>query len=106
MGFYPATPGVPAYVIGSPLFDRISIDVGDGKKFVVEAENNSEKNKYIQSVTLNGRLLDQPWFTHDDLINGGVIRMVMGPEPNKTWGTNPEKAPYSMSVEEGVRRNE
>lgn len=99
MGFYPFTPGVPAYTIGSPVFDRVSVDVGNGKEFVVEAVNNSKKNKYIQSVTLNGKPLDKPWFTHDELVGGGVLRMEMGPEPNKTWGTDPGAAPYSMSRE-------
>ncbi len=99
MGFYPATPGIPAYVIGSPVFDRISIDLGNGKEFVVEAVNNSKRNKYIQAVTLNGKPLDKPWFTHEELIGGGVLHMEMGPNPNKTWGADPGAAPYSMSRE-------
>lgn len=86
MGFYPVCPGKAVYDIGSPLFEEISIQVGNNKTFVIEAKEVSIKNKYIQSATLNGQTLDTPWFTHDDLIKGGRLVLQMGPRPNKTWG--------------------
>jgi predicted alpha-1,2-mannosidase len=88
MGFYPVVPGIPVYTIGSPLFNDISIDLGDGKHFRIIAENNSETNIYIQKASLNGKPLEGPWFTHTDLMNGGELKLVMGPLPNKEWGRN------------------
>jgi putative alpha-1,2-mannosidase len=88
MGFYPITPGIPVYTIGSPLFSKVTINLPDKKQFIVSAPDCSERNKYIQSARLNGRDLTAPWFTHDDLLNGGVLELVMGPYPNKRWGTD------------------
>ena len=68
MGFYPVTPGIPVYNIGSPVFDRISINLPNGKTFVVVAKNNSAANIYIQSAALNGKPLATPWFTHKELL--------------------------------------
>jgi len=86
MGFYPVTPGIPVYTIGSPLFTKVTINLPNKKKFIVSAPDCSEKNKYIQSAKLNGSVLNAPWFTHDDLVNGGLLELVMGPYPNKQWG--------------------
>jgi predicted alpha-1,2-mannosidase len=90
MGFYPVVPGIPVYTIGSPLFNDISIDLGNGRHFRIIAENNSETNIYIQKASLNGKPLEGPWFTHSDLMNGGELKLVMGPLPNKEWGRNPD----------------
>jgi predicted alpha-1,2-mannosidase len=86
MGFYPITPGVPVYTIGSPLFSKVTIHLPNNKKFVVSAPGNNTTNKYIQSATLNGQALDRPWFTHDDIVNGGILELSMGAYPNKEWG--------------------
>lgn len=86
MGFYPVTPGVPTYTIGSPLFENITIDLPGGKQFQLIANNCSVVNKYIQSAKLNGKVLDTPWFTHDQLVSGGKLELEMGSKPNKTWG--------------------
>ncbi|MDR0536533.1 MAG: glycoside hydrolase family 92 protein [Tannerellaceae bacterium] len=86
LGFYPVTPGLPVYNIGSPLFTNARIAVGGGKYFEIEAKNCSSDNKYIQSATINGRTLDQPWFTHDDIKNGGKLTLVMGDKANTAWG--------------------
>ena len=93
MGFYPVTPGIPVYTIGSPLFTKVTINLPKEKQFIVSAPDCSEKNKYIQSARLNGRALNAPWFTHDDLINGGELELVMGPYPNKQWGTDTMDVP-------------
>jgi putative alpha-1,2-mannosidase len=71
MGFYPVTPGLAAYNIGSPLFDRVRMDLGRGHVFEIRAINNSAENKYIQSATLNGREWNKPWFSHRDIAEGG-----------------------------------
>lgn len=78
MGFFPVTPGIPVYAITSPLFSRVTIYLPNGKKFTVIAENNSGKNKYIQSASLNGKPLDRLFFSHDDLLKGGVLALKMG----------------------------
>lgn len=96
MGFYQVTQGIPVYTIGSPVFDKISISLPNGKKFQVIAKNNSRENKYIQSAFLNGKPLDKPWFTHDTLMKGGVLKLIMGSEPNKEWGSAGEAAPPSF----------
>ena len=86
MGFYPVTPGKPVYTIGSPVFSKITIHLENGKNFTVIAHNCSEVNKYIQSAKMNGRVLNTPWFTHEQLVNGGTLELEMGPKPNKAWG--------------------
>ena len=96
MGFYPITPGVPVYTIGSPLFSKISIKLPNGKKFTINAPNCNETNKYIQSATLNGKELKGPWFTHQDLINGATITLEMGKYPNKNWGADQSLIPHNF----------
>ncbi|HTI07260.1 MAG TPA: GH92 family glycosyl hydrolase [Puia sp.] len=87
MGFYPVTPGIPVYTIGSPVFEKVTIALPNGKDFKIIANNCSKVNKYIQHATFNGEELNTPWFTHEQLINGGRLELEMGPKPNKTWGT-------------------
>lgn len=87
MGFYPVTPGSPTYNIGSPVFTDVKMDLGNGKIFEIKANNASKENKYIQSARLNGKELNQPWFNHSDIANGGVLELEMGPKANKAWGT-------------------
>jgi predicted alpha-1,2-mannosidase len=86
LGFYPVTPGQPYYIIGSPLFERATIQLPDGKTFTVEAQGNSAENVYIQSAQLNGKPLDRAWLTHAEIVDGGTLQFEMGPEPNKNWG--------------------
>ncbi len=101
MGFFPVTPGIPVYAISSPFFDKTTIRLDNGKTFTVQAEGYSPDNKYIQSARLNGRPLDRSWFTHEELTAGGVLELVMGPEPNKNWGK--ENLPQSK-LDYGVRK--
>jgi predicted alpha-1,2-mannosidase len=86
MGFYPVTPGLPVYTIGSPVFSKVTIDLPNKKQFRLTANNCSVANKYIQSAKLNGKLLDSPWFTHEQLVSGGHLELEMGSKPNKQWG--------------------
>jgi len=87
MGFYPITPGIPFYTIGSPLFKKVTIKLPGGKQFTMIARNCSVINKYIQSAKFNGRILNIPSFTHNELMSGGKLELIMGPKPNKNWGT-------------------
>jgi predicted alpha-1,2-mannosidase len=86
MGFYPITPGIPVYTIGSPLFEKVTIDLPGGKRFTVNAKNCSVVNKYIQSAQFNGQPLNTPFFTHEQLMAGGTLELEMGPKPNREWG--------------------
>ncbi len=95
MGFFPVTPGIPVYTIGSPVFNNISMQLPNGKSFSITALNNSADNKYIQSATLNGKVLTKTWFTHKELMNGGELKLIMASKPNKKWGMLPEDAPPS-----------
>jgi predicted alpha-1,2-mannosidase len=93
LGFYPVTPGIPVYTIGSPLFEKMSIKLNNGNTFTMIANNYSPVNKYIHSAKLNGKPLDKTWFTHDDLMKGATIELVMGEYPDKKWGTEAGAAP-------------
>jgi predicted alpha-1,2-mannosidase len=86
MGFYPVEPGKPVYTIGSPLFSKVTISLENGKTFTLIAHQASVVNKYIQSASMNGKPLNKPWFTHQQLVDGGLLELVMGPKPNKSWG--------------------
>ena len=99
IGFYPVCPGSPVYEIGSPLFAKSTIRMGDGKEFTVVADHVSAQNKYIQSATLNGKPLDKPWFQQSDIAQGGTLVLEMGDKPDLHWGSAPEDAPPSMSNE-------
>ena len=90
MGFYQVCPGKPVYSIGRPLFDRVDISLPDRNVFSIVTKNNSSENKYIKSVTLNGRPLDEPFLNHQDIARGGTLEIVMSAEPTK-WGVKPSK---------------
>jgi predicted alpha-1,2-mannosidase len=101
MGFYPVAPGQNVWVIGSPLFSKVTLRLNKtfnkAGEFTIEARNNSKDNKYIQTAKLNGSLLNKTWFTHDVISKGGKITFDMGAEPNKNWGTAAESIPPSVS---------
>jgi predicted alpha-1,2-mannosidase len=99
MGFYPVCPGVPVYEIGSPIFAKSAIRLGNGKLFTIVANHVSDRNKYIQSAQLNGKPLDRAWFPHSAIANGGSLVLEMGDKPNTKWGSAQENAPPSMSNE-------
>ena len=86
MGFYPIIPGTTTYAITSPLFSKSTIHLPNGKEFKVIADGCSEINKYIQSATLNGKVLNSPFIDHKDIVNGGVLHLELGSKPNKHWG--------------------
>lgn len=87
MGFYPVTPGIPVYDVGSPVFDKTTIHLKNGKDFVIVASNNSHDNKYVQSIRLNGQLLNQVWFRHAEVAGGGTLELTMGNTPATLLGS-------------------
>ena len=97
MGFYPVCPGSPVYEIGSPIFEKTVLRMGNGKEFTIVAHHVSAQNKYIQSAQLNGKPLNRPWFRHADIDQGGALELEMGEKPNLQWGSAPGDAPPSMS---------
>ena len=97
IGLYSVCPGTDQYVIGSPVFRKTIITLENGKQFVINAENNSKENVYIQSATLNGKPYDLNWIKHADIANGGVLSFKMGNTPNKQRGTTTYDRPFSVS---------
>jgi putative alpha-1,2-mannosidase len=93
LGFYPVTPGIPMYDIGSPIFDKATIHLKDGKQFEILALNNSHDNKYVQKIVLNGRSLNQVWFRHSDIESGGTLELTMGDSPDTSLGSSSSTTP-------------
>jgi len=98
MGFYPITPGLPMYVIGSPVFQQVKVDIGNGKTFEVYCQNYAPENKYIQSAKLNGKTWNKSWFSHEELMKGGRLELVMGKQPNKEWAADEQAIPPSFQM--------
>jgi len=98
MGLYSVCPGTDQYVIGSPVFPKMTLHLENGKTLVIEASGNSIGNKYIQSASLNGKPFTRTWLTHEELTNGGTIHYEMGSTPAKNRGILPEDRPYSVSL--------
>ena len=95
LGFYPACPGDPSYLIGSPLFGEAVLTLPNAKTFTLTAKNNGPQQRYIQSSTLNGAPFDQTFLAHATLLNGGRIDFQMDAVPNLKWGTAPASRPRS-----------
>ena len=87
MGFYPVTPGIPTYDVGSPVFDKVTIHLKNGRQFSINTHNNSHDNKYVQSIRLNEKTLDRVWFRHADIANGSTLELTMGDTPNTSLGS-------------------
>lgn len=99
MGFYPVCPGTNQYVIGTPYFDQMTLHLENGKTMTITAQNCSQENKYIQSLSINGTPSTKNFFTHEQLMQGGNIQYVMGSTPNKQRGISDSDAPYSFTKE-------
>ena len=97
LGIYSVCPGTDEYVLGSPKFRKATITMEDGKKFVIEAKGNSKDNVYIQNATLNGKRHTRNYIHYSDILNGGVLELQMGNQPEKTRGTAKEDRPFSLS---------
>ncbi len=97
LGIYSVCPGTDEYVLGSPKFRKATITMEDGKKFVIEAKGNSKDNVYIQNATLNGKRHTRNYIHYSDIVNGGVLELQMGNQPEKTRGTAKKDRPFSLS---------
>ncbi len=97
LGFYPVTPASVQYAAGAPLFKHAEIDFENGHKLFLNAYSNSDKNRYISSVTFNGKEYTKNYFNHFDLERGGEIKIGMTAKPDMQRGTKPEDFPYSFS---------
>src|SRR5664279_1357667 len=98
LGFYAVDPVSGNYVLGTPLFDRATIRMANGKPFVVEAKRTSPEDMYIQSVTLDGKPHPKVYFNHADIANGATLVFTMGSQPNKAFGAEESAAPPSMTT--------
>ena len=99
MGFYPVCPATDQYVLGTPLFKKMTITLDSGKKLIINAPANSDDNKYVQSLLWNGKPVNTNWISHTELQKGGSLNWVMSNTPNKKRGVAPSAYPYSFSNE-------
>lgn len=98
MGFYPVAPGTNEYVIGRPFVERAALNLPNGKRFTVRAENLSQANGYVGSVTLNGKPLARSFIRHEDIMAGGELVFRMQATPNKDWGKERSARPYTQTA--------
>lgn len=99
LGFYSVTPGVDEYVMGSPLFKKITINLENGKKFIIEAPENSNENVYIKSASLNGKTFTKTFLKHSEITNGGLLKLEMDNKPATNRGLSIEDKPFSLTKE-------
>ncbi len=99
IGFYPVCPATDQYIIGAPLFKKVTLNLENGKQIVINAPNNSADNRYIEAATVNGATYTKNWLSHTELLKGAVVNFTMAAEPNKQRGTKTEDFPYSFSAE-------
>lgn len=99
LGFYPVTPGVNQYVLGAPLFKKITLTLENGNKVVIEAGNNSAENRYVESLSINGKLSTKNWISHEVLQNGATLQFKMTDQPNQKRGIHESDYPYSFSTD-------
>ena len=97
MGFYQENPSDGVFVFGSPRFDKMTVKVRGNNTLIIEAENNSKENIYIQEVYFNGKHYEKSYITYDELIAGGTLKFVMGPKPNKNFGAAKENRPQAVN---------
>lgn len=97
MGLYSVCPGTTEYVIGSPVFPKMTIQLENGKKLIIEAENNNAENVYIQSASFDGKPFTKNYLQYEDLMNGGTIRYQMGNTPAFNRGVSKEDRPFSIT---------
>jgi len=97
MGFYPVAPGDLSYAIGAPQLPEITLQLANGKLFRVVANDLSNKNRFINSVTLNGKPLERSFITHNEIISGGELIFELSDKPNKNWARETDQRPPSMS---------
>ncbi|UOB17282.1 GH92 family glycosyl hydrolase [Abyssalbus ytuae] len=99
LGFYPVAPATDQYVMGAPLFKKITLNLENGNKVIINALQNSDENRYIKSIKLNGKKYQKNWLSHKEIMKGAVLDIEMNNEPNKKRGAKPSAYPYSLSNE-------
>ena len=99
LGFYPVTPATDQYVLGAPLFKKATIHLENGKNIEIKADNNSEENRYVKSLNMNGKSYSKNWLSHQELMKGATLQFNMENKPNKGRGTNEKDFPYSYSTD-------
>ena len=99
LGFYPVTPAVDQYVIGAPLFKKVTLTLENGKQVIINAPSNSANNRYVNQLKVNNVSYDKNWLSHSALQKGAVLDFNMTATPNKTRGTKETAFPYSFSTE-------
>ncbi|WP_282014291.1 GH92 family glycosyl hydrolase [Marinifilum flexuosum] len=97
MGFYPVCPGTDEYVLGSPIFDKVTLTLENGNTFTITSTNNSKENVFVKDVKLNGKTFKKNYIKHGDILKGGKIDFNMSKKANKKRGTLEDSYPYSMS---------
>jgi predicted alpha-1,2-mannosidase len=98
LGFYAVDPVSGNYVFGTPLFDHAEVELGQGKKLIVEAKRTAPADQYIQSITFNGKPHTKLWFRHADIANGATIVFSMGPKPSQQFGAGEDAIPPSLML--------
>jgi predicted alpha-1,2-mannosidase len=98
LGFYPVDPVSGNYILGSPLFEQASVDLGNGRKLQIDVKRTDPAHPYIQAFALNGRPQTRAWFNHADIAQGGRLTIQMGPQPNPTFATTPDSLPPSLTL--------
>ncbi|MEX2234418.1 MAG: GH92 family glycosyl hydrolase [Cyclobacteriaceae bacterium] len=99
LGFYPVTPGTDQYVLGTPMFRRVTIELANGKQIIINADNNSNENRYISKLEVNGISYTKNWLSHRELMKGATLNFVMSSVPDKKRGIQKEDLPYSYSLD-------
>ena len=98
LGFYPVTPGTDQYVLGTPMFRRVTIELSNGKQIEINANNNSNENRYISKLSVNGKPYTKNWISYRELMKGATLDFVMSTVPDKKRGIQKEDLPYSYSL--------
>ena len=99
LGFYPVCPGSGEYVVGAPLFKKAILTLENGKQVILNAPDNTNGNRYIHSLKINGKEYNHNWLKHEELMNGAVLDFEMSHVPNTQRGVNDEDFPYSLTNE-------
>lgn len=100
LGFYPVCPGSGEYVMGAPLFKKAILTLENGKQIVLNAPDNTNENRYIRSLKVNGKEYNHNWLKHEELMDGAVLDFDMSHTPNTERGINDEDFPYSLTNED------
>ena len=103
LGFYPVCPGDNKYIFGSPAVQKAVLHLADSVQFVILAEKNSNQNRFVQSVSLNGEKLNRAYLYHEEILAGGELVFEMGPSPNTTWATDETLLPDATAADKHHR---